>query len=105
MTKLQVFPSTKVSWPDPTDSPSADLPQLDNAHVVIDGNRMTIRRLDDQGRQMPVDVLTEITIKGSGAKTHITGTSSYMVDMVGLPPEDSEVTVEVDTSPSRCLTS
>jgi hypothetical protein len=105
MTKLQVFPSTKVSWPDPTDSPSAEFQQIDNAHVVIDGNRMTIRKLDDQGRQMPVDVLSDIAVKGSGVKTNITGISNYMVDMVGLTPEESEVTIEVDTSPSRCLTS
>lgn len=103
--RLQVFPSTKVAWPDPTDSPSAEFQQIDNAHVVIDGNRMTVRRTDDQGRLAPVDVLSNITVKGSGTKTNITGISNYMVDMVGLTPDESEVTIEVDTSPSRCLTS
>lgn len=101
--KLQVFPSTLVSWPEPSDAPNSDLSTIDNAHVVIHGNRMTIRRPNDSGRQDPVDVLTDIAVKGTGANTTVTGISQFMIDHIGLTPEESEVTVKIDASPDRCL--
>lgn len=105
MTKLQVFPSTQVSWPEPTDAPNAELSTIDNAHVVISGNRMTIRRPNDVGRQDPVDVITDIMMKGVGENTTVTGISQFMIDHIGLTPEESEVTVKIDASPERCLIS
>jgi len=103
--KLQIYPSTTISWPDPDDAPDASTPSIDNAHVVIDGSRMTIRRPNDRGRNAPVDVLTDIVMKGTGENTLVTGKSQFMIDHIGLTPDAAEVTVKVDARTSKCLTS
>jgi len=103
--KLQIYPSTLVTWPDPDDAPDAMRPSIPNAHVVIDGTRMTIRRPNDQGRNDPVDVLEEIVIKGNGENTIVTGKSQFMIDHIGLNPDSAEVTIKLDARASQCLTS
>lgn len=100
--KLQVYPATSVKWPDPADAPG-DISEFDRAHVTINGNRMTIRS-SNGGRAETVDTLTDITVKGRGKDTTVTGRSRFMIDMVGVPPEDADVTVHFDASPSKCLT-
>ncbi|MBT8241662.1 MAG: hypothetical protein KJN63_10585 [Acidimicrobiia bacterium] len=102
--KLQIFPSTSVKWPDSNDAPIED-DVIEGAHVTIDGDRMTIKRYNENGRADVVDTITNIVVKGQGAHTTVTGLSQFMIDIVGLTEDDAEVAVVVDASPSKCLTS
>ena len=103
MTKLQIYPRTHVEWPDPADAPGED-PEFDDAHIIINGDRMTIARVGETGRHDMIDTLTEITVKGSGERTTVVGHSQFMMDHVGLPKEETEVAVVFDGSDSKCLT-
>lgn len=102
--KLQIYPRTHVEWPEPSDAPGEDS-EFDDAHIVINGDRMTIGRKVDSGRVRVVDTLTEISIKGSGERTTVVGKSTFMKDRIGLTEEDTEVAVVFDGSDSKCLTS
>ena len=104
MTQLQIYPRTHIQWPEPADAPGEDS-EFDDAHIVINGDRMTIGRSVDGGRVNVVDTLTDISIKGSGERTTVVGKSSFMQDRIGLTEEDTEVAVVFDGSAAKCLTS
>jgi hypothetical protein len=101
--KLQIYPSTHIEWPEAADAPGEDS-EFDDAHITINGDRMTIGRKVESGRVQVVDTLTEISIKGSGERTTVVGKSEFMKDRIGLVEDDTEVAVVFDGSDKKCLT-
>lgn len=100
---MKLYPSTRVEWPDPSDAPDASRAVIEDAHVTWHGDRLTIRATADGGRKDVVDTIYDATMKGSGKTVSVTGVSSFMVDKVGLNPEEAEVTVTFDGERTKCL--
>lgn len=99
----KIYPNTPLHWPDETDAPLADGNEIEHAHVVLSGDRMSIRRRAASGAYESVDTLIEVSVKGTGKNTAVTGKSLFLIDRVGLDSDDSEVTVVFDGSPNLCL--
>ena len=100
---MKIFPSTKVTWPNPEDSPTEES-VIDKAHVTTNGDRVTIRRKSESGRMDVVDTIIDAVWKGSGEKATVTGKSHFMIDKVKIPYDEAEVTVEIVAKNSQCLT-
>ncbi len=101
---MKMFPSTKVTWPDASDAPNSDEATIENAHVTFSGDRLTIRKRNDEGRYDVVDSLIQATWKGNGSNVTVTGKSTFMMDTIGLGADDAEVTVAIEAVNGKCLT-
>ena len=101
---MKLFTSTRVEWADEASCPEPDSNVLEGAHVTWHGDRLVISRTGESGRKEAIDTIYQATLKGGNTENAtVTGVSQFMVDRIGLPPEDAEVTVRVDMRPSRCL--
>lgn len=100
---MKLYPSTRVEWPDPADAPDADRAVIEDAHVTWHGNRLTIRANAESGRKDVIDTIYDATEKGSGSRVTVTGVSTFMVQNIGLTPEESEVTVVYNGERTKCL--
>jgi hypothetical protein len=98
----KIYPNTPVRWPSEGDAPG-DESVIEHAHVVLAGDRVSVRKREEDGRYQTVDTLIDATVKGSGKNTSVTGKSLFMIDRIGLDAEEAEVTLVFDGSLHLCL--
>lgn len=99
----RIYPNTTVRWPDPSDAPNSEETEIEHAHVVHHGDRLTVRKRDALGRMSPVDTLIEVSVKGTGKDAVAVGRSMFMMDRIGLSREEAEVTIVFDGSRTKCV--
>ena len=100
---MKTFPRTTVVWPNQNDSPLHDAAELEDAHVVFNGNTATIRRRAGDGRLELVDRILEATWKGQAESGSISGVSEFMTSMIGIDPDEAHVVVDVKGGKNQCL--